>query len=33
VLSGDPRGRSAEEIHSIEVAATIVGGEVVYEAD
>jgi predicted amidohydrolase YtcJ len=32
VLSADPRGRPAEEVHAIETAATIVGGEVVYEA-
>jgi predicted amidohydrolase YtcJ len=32
VLSADPRGRSAEEVHAIETVATIVGGDVVYEA-
>jgi hypothetical protein len=32
VLSADPRGRSAEEVHAIETVSTIVGGEVVYQA-
>jgi predicted amidohydrolase YtcJ len=32
VLSADPRGRSASEVHAISTHATIVGGTVVYEA-
>jgi len=32
VLSADPRGRSPREIHGITTHATIVGGNVVYEA-
>jgi predicted amidohydrolase YtcJ len=32
VLSADPRGRSASEVHAITTHATIVGGTVVYEA-
>ena len=32
VLSADPRGRPAAEVHAITTSATIVGGAVVYEA-
>jgi Amidohydrolase family len=32
VLSADPRGRSASDVHAITTQATIVGGSVVYEA-